>query len=85
MSELIVALVGRALVVGGLLDGFLSLFVFGLALSSPLVVISYFEKSNKIIQKIATKAKSWPWLAGVVLIFVGVLTMLTSIWWAGAL
>jgi len=82
---LIVALIGRALVVGNLFDGFLSLFVFGLALSSPLVVISCFEKSNKIIQKMATKAKRWPWLTGVVLILVGVLTMLTSIWWAGVL
>ena len=82
---LVIALTGRALVVGNLFDGFLSLFVFGLALSSPLVVISCFEKSNKIIQKFAAKAKSWPWLTGVVLILVGVLTMLTSVWWVGAL
>jgi len=82
---LLIALIGRALVVGNLFGGFISLFVFGVALSSPLIFISISEKSNKIMQKIAAKAKSWPWLAGTVLILVGILTMLSSVWWAGAL
>ena len=81
----VIALIGKALVAGNLFQGFISLFVFGITLSSPLIVISYFKKSNEIVQKIAAKAKSVPWLAGVILIIVGILTMLTSVWWAGAL
>ena len=82
---LVIALVGRAVLAGNLFEGFISLFVFGLALSSPLIFISYSKKSNKIIQNISMKAKKIPWLTGAILILVGVLTMLSSVWWAGAL
>jgi len=82
---LVVALIGRAALVGKVFEGFISLFIFGLTLSAPLIIISYFEQSNRIIQKIAMKARKMPWIAGVILIIVGVLTMLTSVWWTGAL
>jgi len=81
---LILALIGRAVLVGNLFEGFVSLLLFGIMLSAPLIVISYFERSNKIVQKIATKAKSIPWLPGGILIVVGLLTMLSSVWWRGA-
>jgi len=81
----VLALIGRAAVVGNLFEGFLSLFVFGITLSAPLVIISYSERSTKIIQKLAMKVKRIPWIAGAILILVGILTMLTSVWWSGAL
>lgn len=82
---LVVALIGRAIIVGNLVEGFVSLFIFGLALSSPLILISFFEKSNKIVQRLSIKARKIPWLSGAILILVGLLTMLTSVWWTGAI
>jgi cytochrome c-type biogenesis protein len=79
---IILALVGKSILLGNLLEGFVSLFSFGLALSAPLLIISFFGKSNEIISKISEKAGHMPWLAGVVLIVVGFLTMLSSTWWA---
>ena len=80
----VLALVGKSILLGNLLEGFISLFIFGIGLSSPLVVISCFDRSNEIITKISEKARRIPWLAGVVLIVIGLLTMLSSTWWAGA-
>jgi cytochrome c-type biogenesis protein len=80
---LILALIGKSILLGNLLEGFVSLFAFGLALSIPLLIISFFAKSNEIISKISEKARQMPWLAGVILIVVGLLTMLSSAWWAG--
>lgn len=80
----VLALIGKSIFLGNLLEGFVSLFIFGIALSFPLVVISCFDKSNEIITKISEKARRIPWLAGVVLIVVGLLTMLSSSWWASA-
>jgi cytochrome c-type biogenesis protein len=79
---IILALVGKSILLGNLLEGFVSLFSFGLALSAPLLIISFFGKSNEIISKISEKAGHMPWLAGVGLIVVGFLTMLSSTWWA---
>jgi cytochrome c-type biogenesis protein len=80
----VLALVGKSILLGNLLEGFISLFIFGIGLSLPLVVISCFDQSNEIITKISEKARRIPWLAGMVLIVVGLLTMLSSSWWAGA-
>jgi len=81
----VIALIGQALIVGDLLGGFISLFVFGVTLSLPLVIISYSEKSTQAMQRIAHTTNKIPWLAGAILIAVGVLTILSSVWWAGAL
>jgi cytochrome c-type biogenesis protein len=80
----VLALIGKSILLGNLVEGFISLFLFGIALSAPLVIISLFNRSNEIIAKIAEKARHIPWLAGMVLIAVGLLTMLSSTWWAGA-
>jgi cytochrome c-type biogenesis protein len=82
--SLVLALIGKAILFGNLLEGFISLFVFGIGLSSPLLLISCFDKSSEIIAKTADRAKKIPWLPGMVLIGVGFLTMLSSSWWAGA-
>jgi cytochrome c-type biogenesis protein len=81
---LVLALVGKSILLGNLSAGFFSLFTFGIGLSFPLMVISCFDRSNEIIIKISAKARRIPWLAGMVLIVVGLLTMLSSSWWAGA-
>lgn len=82
---LVLALLGKTLLVGDLFGGFISLFVFGVTLSLPLVFICYFEKSTKIIQNIYNKAKRIPWLTGAILILIGILTFLTSSWWLKAI
>jgi len=81
----VIALIGNATLSGNSFNGFISLFLFGIALSSPLIFISYFKKSIQIVQKLADKTRKFPWLAGVVLILIGILTILTSVWWSGAL
>jgi cytochrome c-type biogenesis protein len=80
----VLALIGKSVLLGNLVEGFISLFLFGIALSAPLVIVSLFNKSNEIIAKIAERTRQIPWLAGMVLIAVGLLTMLSSTWWAGA-
>ncbi len=79
---LILALIGKSILLGNLLEGFVSLFAFGLALSLPLLIIDFFDKPNELIVKISEKGRQIPWLAGMVLIVVGLLTMLSSTWWA---
>ncbi|NIM97321.1 MAG: hypothetical protein GTO24_04325 [candidate division Zixibacteria bacterium] len=81
---LVLALIGRSILFGNLVEGFISLFVFGIGLSLPLVIMSYFDRSNEIVARILDKARQIPWLAGAVLIFIGFLTMLSSSWWTGA-
>lgn len=81
----VIALIGKAALAGNLFSGFVSLFVFGITLSFPLIIIGYFERSSKIIQKIFAKTKKIKWLAGSILISVGILTMLSSVWWRAAL
>jgi cytochrome c-type biogenesis protein len=80
----VLALIGKSILLGKLLEGFISLFIFGIGLSFPLVMISFFDKCNEIVARLSNKARKIPWLAGVVLIVVGLLTMLSSSWWAGA-
>lgn len=82
--SLVLALIGKSILIGNLLEEFVSLFVFGVALSFPLVVITYFDHANEIIRRLSKKARQIPWLAGGVLIGVGVLTMLSSTWWTEA-
>jgi cytochrome c biogenesis protein CcdA len=80
----VLELVGRSILLGKFLEGFISLFVFGITLSSPLMVIGSFDRSSEIMARISNKAGQIPWLEGLVLIIVGLLTMLSSRWWAGA-
>jgi len=80
----VLALMSSALLAGNLFEGFVSLFVFGVTLSAPLIVLSWFEKSNDWIKKLYGKTQKLKWLAGVILIIVGILTLLSSVWWSGA-
>ena len=82
---LILALVGKTVLMGDLFEGFISLFIFGITLSVPLIFISYSDKSIKIIQKIHEKTRKIKWLAGAILIIVGILTILSTFWWFNAI
>ncbi|MFQ5887459.1 MAG: cytochrome c biogenesis CcdA family protein [Candidatus Hydrothermarchaeales archaeon] len=84
-TALVLALVGKTMLIGDLVEGFVSLFVFGATLSLPLVFISYSEKSTQIIRKFQEKNKKLSWLAGAILILVGMLTISSSSWWLKAI
>lgn len=81
---IVIALIGKSALTGVLIESFLSLFIFGIFLSIPLVFISYFERSNEIIVKISAKVENISWIAGILLIIIGILTMMSGSWWAGA-
>jgi len=81
----ILALIGKTVLIGDLFEGFISLFIFGMTLSAPLILISYSEKSIQIIQKIHEKTRKIKWLAGAILILIGILTILSSTWWFNAI
>jgi len=80
----IIALIGQAALTQSLLEGFITLFVFGIALSLPLLVISMFDASNNIIQWLAKKAKNIPLITGIILILFGILTIVSRNWWLAA-
>ncbi len=56
--------------------GFVSLFLFGLALSAPLVLIARSKKAEEILRSLGEKAAKVPYIAGLVLMSVGVITIL---------
>lgn len=58
--------------------GFLSLFLFGLALSAPLVLIARSERADEILRSLGRKAAKVPYLAALVLISVGAITILIA-------
>ena len=74
---LFLALLGLGLIEGAFV-GFVSLFLFGLALSAPLVLIARSAKAEEILRKLGGQAGQVPYLAGLVLISVGVLTILIA-------
>lgn len=78
---LLLVLIGKSLLLGDLLKGFISLFLFGVGLSTPLFLISFSEKSTKIIKWLSNKAIKTHYIAGVFLIILGVITALSSYWW----
>jgi len=80
---LVIALIGVSAVIGNIFQGFISLFIFGVTLSAPLIFIATSEKSNAIIQRLQRKIQGIKWLTGIILIAVGILTLLSSVWWSG--
>jgi hypothetical protein len=71
------ALLGLGVIEGAWV-GFVSLFLFGLALSAPLVLISRSEKAEEILRSLGTKAAKVPYVAALMLISVGVITILIA-------
>ena len=56
--------------------GFVSLFLFGLALSAPLVLIARSKKAEEILRSLGGKAAKVPYIAELVLMSAGVITIL---------
>ncbi|MEE8400922.1 MAG: cytochrome c biogenesis protein CcdA [Candidatus Hydrothermarchaeaceae archaeon] len=71
----IAALLGKSLLSGDLFFGFLSLFIFGTALSLPLLPLSYSEKGHAIMGKIAKKSYLTYYIGGLALIVLGIFTI----------
>lgn len=74
---LFLALLGLGIMEGAWV-GFLSLFLFGLALSAPLVLIARSQKAEEILQSLGRNATKVPYLAALVLISVGAVTILIA-------
>jgi cytochrome c-type biogenesis protein len=74
---LFLALLGLGVIEGAWV-GFVSLFLFGLALSAPLVLIARSEKAEEILRSLGKKATKVGSLADLLLISVGVITILIA-------
>jgi cytochrome c-type biogenesis protein len=74
---LFVALIGLGALKGAWV-GFLTLFLFGLALSAPLVWIARSPKADEILRKLGRLASGVPYLSESVLIVVGAITVLIA-------
>jgi cytochrome c-type biogenesis protein len=78
-------LLGQSLLTGDIFSGFLTLFVFGLALTVPLAVFSFFERGILWLGWIAQRSRKLRVVGGVVLVFIGIATLYTSLYWKQAL
>ncbi|MFQ5849300.1 MAG: hypothetical protein ACE5JU_01780 [Candidatus Binatia bacterium] len=74
---LLLALVGLGAMRGAWV-GFLTLFLFGLALSAPLLCIARSERADEILRRLGRVAVRVRYLPGLVLIFVGAVTILIA-------
>ncbi len=74
---LLLALVGLGAMKGAWV-GFLTLFLFGLALSAPLLWLARSERADEILRRLGRVALRAPYLPGLVLIFVGAITILIA-------
>lgn len=80
---LILALLGKSLLTGSVVKGWVSLFVFGVALSAPLILISASDRAHTLLEKMGRVVRKVPYLSGTILIVLGIITMLSNVWWAG--
>lgn len=74
---LFLALIGLGAIKGASI-GFLSLFLFGLALSAPLLWIVRSERADEALRRLGRLSSRIPYLAEFVLILVGGVTILIS-------
>ncbi len=74
---LLLALVGLGAMKGAWV-GFLTLFLFGLALSAPLLWIARSERADEILRRLGRVPMKAPYLPGSVLIIVGLITASTA-------
>lgn len=74
---LFVALVGLGALNGAWI-GFLTLALFGVGLSAPLIWIARSARADEILRRLGQIPLRVPYLPGVVLIFVGVVSMLVA-------
>jgi len=74
---LLVALIGLGAIKGAWI-GFVTLFLFGLALSAPLLWIARSQKADKILRRLGRMASRIPYLSESLLILVGAVTVLIA-------
>jgi len=74
---LFLALIGFGTIKGAGI-GFLTLFLFGLALSAPLLWIARSQKADEILRRLGRMASKIPYLSESLLIFVGAVTVLIA-------
>ncbi len=79
-GPLLLALLGKAGITG-VANGFISLALFGLALSAPLLVIATSRRASDLLSRVGKHSSRVLLFAGVILVFVGVLTI--GIAWRG--
>ncbi len=82
---LVVVLLGQSLLLGEITAGFLSLFVFGLALSAPLGFFLWHGTGQAWLAWLAGRAAGIRHVAGAALALVGLLTLASSYYWMNAL
>jgi cytochrome c biogenesis protein CcdA len=70
---------------GDIITGFIALFVFGLALTVPLAVFSFFKGGMVWLSWIAERAKKLRVVGGVILILIGIATFFSGSYWNQAL
>ena len=77
---LLLALLGKA-GIAGVTEGFVSLVLFGLALSSPLLVIAASQRASDFLTRLGRHSARMPLFAGVILIVVGLWSVVIG--WRG--
>lgn len=73
---LLVLLGGSA--ASGALWGFVTLFVFGLALSAPLVVLNFSERATKLFGRLTRMSGATPYVVGILLLLVAAYVLYTA-------
>jgi cytochrome c-type biogenesis protein len=82
---LITVLLGQTLLLGKILTGFITLFVFGLALTVPLAIFSFFKGGIIWLGRIAERTKKFRIVGGVILVLIGIATFYSGSYWNQAL
>ncbi len=82
---LITVLLGQTLLLGDIVTGFIALFVFGLALTVPLAVLSFFKSGTIWLGSIAERSDKLRIVGGVILVLIGVTTFYSGAYWNPAL
>lgn len=73
ISPLLIVLLAKTVFLGRVSIGFFALFIFGFSMSLPLLLLSFSEKANRILFKLRRTSKPAAFIAGGLLILVGVL------------
>jgi cytochrome c-type biogenesis protein len=79
---LIAVLLGQSLLLGDIVAGFMALFVFGLALTVPLALFSFFKRGLIWLGWIAERANKLWIVGGVILILLGAATYFSGSYWS---
>ncbi|MDP9438510.1 MAG: hypothetical protein M3P49_07175, partial [Actinomycetota bacterium] len=74
---LVAALLGRS-AASGAASGFAALFVFGLALSLPLVPLAFSERATKLLRRLGRFGGVTPYLVGVALLAISAYVLYTA-------